>query len=97
MDELQQSNIQLTDQNTILKAQVSAGALQVNNVNESEVGSVFVLHARTSLICLFQRQSASVHENNDALLERIHKLEADNARLVKVEEELAEKTSELEK
>lgn len=53
MDELQQSNIQLTDQNTILKAQVSAGALQVNNVNESEVGSVFVLHARTSLICLF--------------------------------------------
>lgn len=83
MDELQQSNIQLTDQNTILKAQVSAGALQVNNVNpvsppESE------------------RQSASVHENNDALLQRIHKLEADNARLVKVEEELAEKTSELE-
>jgi len=58
MDELQQSNIQLTDQNTILKAQVSAGALQVNNVNpvsppESEVGSVFVWHAHTSLICLF--------------------------------------------
>lgn len=49
MDELQQSNIQLTDQNTILKAQVSAGALQVNQeVNpvspESEVCSVLVLY-----------------------------------------------------
>lgn len=51
MDELQQSNIQLTDQNTILKAQVSAGALQVNHETnpvlppEPKVCSVFALIA----------------------------------------------------
>ncbi|KAL1494395.1 hypothetical protein ABEB36_010000 [Hypothenemus hampei] len=39
---------------------------------------------------------ASEHKNNEALIERIQKLELENTRLQKVEEELAEKSLEVE-
>ncbi|KAF7273450.1 general vesicular transport factor p115 [Rhynchophorus ferrugineus] len=88
MEELQQTNTQLVDQNTLLKAQLSAGTTQVTNI-------IHEIQAPAPPPTV-DSQPVFIHGNNDALLERIKKLEADNERLEKVEEELAEKTSEIE-
>ncbi|XP_066249415.1 general vesicular transport factor p115 [Euwallacea similis] len=87
MEELQQTNVQMTDQNTLLKAQLAAGSPQVTNI-------VHEIHPVQSPPP--EALTVFVHGNNDVLLERIQKLEGDSAKLEKVEEELAEKTAELE-
>ncbi|XP_019758753.2 general vesicular transport factor p115 isoform X1 [Dendroctonus ponderosae] len=78
-DELRQTNIQLIDQNTLLKAQLSTGASQVTNtVQTAPVEPPPTAVADDHVISLERRQSM------------------ENARLKQVEEELAEKTAELE-
>lgn len=88
VEELQQTNTQLVDQNTLLKVQLStANTSHVTNIIH-EVKSMSPESA--------EPYPVFIHGNNDLLLDRIKKLEADNERLEKVESELAEKTSELE-
>ncbi|XP_066139935.1 general vesicular transport factor p115 [Euwallacea fornicatus] len=87
MEELHQTNVQMTDQNTLLKAQLAAGSPRVTNIVH-EIQPVQSPPPETLPVF--------VHGNNNVLMERIQKLEGESVKLEKVEGELAEKTAELE-
>lgn len=70
MEELQQTNSQLQDQNTLLKAQLSAGAVTITSDNPPET------HVETVENAALQQKLKQLEEENmekDSELERLRK------------------------
>ncbi|XP_060522041.1 general vesicular transport factor p115 [Cylas formicarius] len=82
IEELQQTNAQILDQNTLLKAQLSAGASHVIDPIERERENEF--------------NGIPDSGNLDVLSTKLKNLEEENARIPKLEEELARKTAQME-